>query len=81
MVIASVLAMQPQVLVLDKPTASLEDGNVERLVHALAGLREILDITILMIEYRLTAALQQADRINVMEAGRNRLRPFPGTNI
>lgn len=68
--IASVLAMQPEVLVLDEPTASLDDDSIQRVIAMLAGLREKLGITIVMIEHRLTAAIRHADRLVVMEAGR-----------
>ncbi|HKJ26871.1 MAG TPA: ATP-binding cassette domain-containing protein [Anaerolineales bacterium] len=68
--IASVLAMQPQVIVLDEPTASLDDDSIQRVIATLVGLREKLGITIVMIEHRLTAAMQYADRLVVMEAGK-----------
>jgi energy-coupling factor transport system ATP-binding protein len=68
--VASVLAMQPEVIVLDEPTASLDAQSVQRLVTTLVGMREKLGITIVMIEHRLTAAMGHADRLVVMEAGR-----------
>ncbi|MGD2027552.1 MAG: ATP-binding cassette domain-containing protein [Anaerolineales bacterium] len=67
--IASVLAMQPHVIVLDEPTASLDDDSIQRVIATLAGLREKLGITIMMIEHRLTAAMRYADRLVVMEEG------------
>jgi energy-coupling factor transport system ATP-binding protein len=61
--------MQPEVIILDEPTASLDDESVQRVIATLVGMQEKLEITIVMIEHRLTAALQHADRLVVMDAG------------
>lgn len=67
--IAAVLAMHPQVLVLDEPTASLDLPNTFKVFETLKQLRERLGITVLIIEHRLAAAAQQADRIVLMDQG------------
>jgi energy-coupling factor transporter ATP-binding protein EcfA2 len=67
--IAAVLAMRPQILVLDEPTASLDTPSVDRLIQTLNELRHQHGITILMIEHRLAAALDHADRVILMDAG------------
>ena len=68
--IAAVLAMRPQVLVLDEPTASLDTPNVDRVIDTLVRLRQEHGITIVMIEHRLASAMQHADRVLLMDAGR-----------
>lgn len=68
--IAAVLAMRPQILVLDEPTASLDQPNTDRVMSTLANLRENLGITIVMIEHRLAAAIEHADRVVLLDAGR-----------
>lgn len=68
--IAAVLAMRPQVLILDEPTASLDGPNVDRVINTLVELRQRTTITIIMIEHRLAAALDHADRVLLMDAGR-----------
>lgn len=68
--IAAVLAMLPKVIVLDEPTASLDDQSIQRVMATLVGLREKLGITIVMVEHRLTAAMKYADRLVAMEDGR-----------
>jgi energy-coupling factor transport system ATP-binding protein len=68
--IASVLAMQPKVIVLDEPTASLDDENVQRIMSTLVELREKLGVTIVMIEHRLTSAVKHADRLLILDEGR-----------
>ena len=67
--IASVLAMQPAVLVLDEPTASLDLPNTFKVLDTLNTLRDRYGITILMIEHRLTTALQRAERVLLIEDG------------
>ncbi len=68
--IAAVLAMRPQVLVLDEPTASLDPPNVDRVIDTLLRLRREYGITIVMIEHRLAPAIEHADRVLLMDAGR-----------
>ena len=67
--IAAVLAMRPQVLVLDEPTASLDLPNTYKVLETLSSLRDRYGITILMIEHRLAATLKQVDRMLLMDAG------------
>jgi energy-coupling factor transporter ATP-binding protein EcfA2 len=67
--IAAVLAMRPQVLVLDEPTASLDLPNTFKVMETLAYLRDHYGITILMIEHRLAAAIQRVDRVLLMDQG------------
>ena len=68
--IAAALAMRPQVLVLDEPTASLDVPGTDLVISTLLDLRRRLGITIVLIEHRLAAASRLADRIVVMDAGR-----------
>jgi energy-coupling factor transporter ATP-binding protein EcfA2 len=68
--IAAALAMRPQVLVLDEPTASLDVPNTRRVMDTLASLRAEYGITIVLIEHRLAEAAQLADRVVLMEEGR-----------
>jgi energy-coupling factor transport system ATP-binding protein len=67
--VAAALAMRPQVLVLDEPTASLDVPNTRRVMETLASLRAEYGITIVLIEHRLAEAAQLADRVIVMEDG------------
>jgi energy-coupling factor transport system ATP-binding protein len=67
--IAAALAMRPQVLVLDEPTASLDVPNTRRVIETLAALRAEYGITIVLIEHRLAEAAQLAERVILMEDG------------
>jgi energy-coupling factor transport system ATP-binding protein len=68
--IAAALAMRPQVLVLDEPTASLDVPNTRRVIDTLTNLRAEHGVTIILIEHRLAEAAQLANRVVIMEAGR-----------
>jgi energy-coupling factor transporter ATP-binding protein EcfA2 len=66
--IAAVLAMRPQVLVLDEPAASLDVPSTGRVMEALASLKR-QGMTIVLVEHRLAEAAYLADRLVVMDGG------------
>lgn len=68
--IASVLAMQPSVIVLDEPLSSLDGRGVRRVLGALEKLNRDLGITVIVIEHRTHLVAGSAGRIVVMDAGR-----------
>ena len=68
--IAAVLAMQPQVLILDEPTASLDVPSTRRVMNTLATLRDRQGLTIVLVEHRLAEAAHLADRLLLLEDGR-----------
>lgn len=64
--LASVLAMEPRVLLLDEPTAGLDDKVKERLVEIL----NTLDVALLVIAHDFNFLTSITDRVFSMEAGR-----------
>ncbi len=68
--IASVLALRPQVLVLDEPTSNLDWRGVEQVMSTLTRLNRQQGLTILVIEHRLQAVVPLADRVLLMRDGR-----------
>lgn len=68
--IAAALAMQPAVLILDEPTASLDVRGTRLLKETLQRLRRQTDVTIILVEHRLAELLPLADRLVVMDEGR-----------
>lgn len=66
---AGVLAMGPEVLVLDEPTADLDSEGTEEVFDQLTRLHRG-GRTILLVEHKLEEAGPLADRIVVMEDGR-----------
>ena len=61
--LASVLALQPEVLVLDEPTSQLDPQAAEEVLIALRHLNEDLGLTIVLSEHRLERVVQYADRM------------------
>lgn len=66
--IASVLAMEPPVIILDEPTTGQDRTGSERLAHLLEALRAT-GHTLLTITHDMDFAAQQADRVAVMADG------------
>ncbi|MFF0267931.1 energy-coupling factor ABC transporter ATP-binding protein [Kribbella sp. NPDC004536] len=64
--VATVLAMRPEVLVLDEPSSNLDPASRRELADILAG----LDVTLLMITHDLPYALQLCERSLLMNNGR-----------
>ena len=67
--IASVLAMGPQLLILDEPTSSLDLPGTRQVVDALERLHRDEGTTILLIEHRLGEVAQLANRTLLMHEG------------
>ena len=77
--IAAALAMEPRILVLDEPTASLDIAGSTHVVDTLAKLRQELGTTILLIEHRLAEVTRIVDRIVVLNQGRIVAQGEPGS--
>ena len=67
--LASVMAMQPSVLVLDEPTAQLDPIAAADFLALLGKINRELGTTIILTEHRLEEAFPFATRAIVMEAG------------
>jgi len=68
--LASVLAMQPDILVLDEPTSQLDPIAGEEILTMIKRLNEENGITVVLVEQRLERCFHLADRVLVMENGR-----------
>jgi energy-coupling factor transport system ATP-binding protein len=60
--IASVLTLQPEVLVLDEPTSQLDPQAAEEVLDTLVKLNHDLGLTIVLSEHRLERVVQYADQ-------------------
>ena len=67
--LAAVMAMQPDLLVLDEPTSQLDPLAAGDFLATLRKINAELGTTILLIEHRLEDVLAYADRVLVMENG------------
>jgi len=66
--VARALAFDCRVLVLDEPTTSLTDAEVDRLFHILHDLRA-RGVTLLFVSHRLPEVFRLCDRITVLRDG------------
>ncbi|MEG6616821.1 energy-coupling factor transporter ATPase [Peptococcaceae bacterium 1198_IL3148] len=69
-VLASILAMQPKVLLLDEPTSQLDPMAAEDFFNHLKRINQDLGITVIMAEQRLERCLHLADRVVVIDQGK-----------
>ena len=67
--LASVLVLDPQILILDEPTSQLDPIAAEEFLQAVAKVNREMGVTILMTEHRLEEALPLCSRMLVMEQG------------
>ena len=67
--LASVMAMNPEVLILDEPTAQLDPIAASDFLALLGRINRELGITVILTEHRLEEAFPFATRVIVMENG------------
>lgn len=68
--IASVLAMRPQLLILDEPTANLDPRGCREVLTVIKKLHQELKTAIIVIEHRLQYLLPFSDRLVIIEDGK-----------
>ena len=67
--LASVMAMQPEVLILDEPTSQLDPISAGDFLNTLKKINRELGTTIVITEHRMEDIFPAADRVAVMEDG------------
>ncbi len=67
--LASVMALQPSVLILDEPTSQLDPIAATDFLATLAKINRELGITVILTEHRLEEAFPLANRVAVMDKG------------
>ena len=75
--IARALASNPKMLLLDEPTAGMNEAETLEAVKYVRRLREELDLTILLIEHKLAVTMGISDRIAVLDYGRKIAEGLP----
>ncbi|MDR6881684.1 energy-coupling factor transporter ATPase [Bacillus sp. 3255] len=68
--LASVMAMQPSVLILDEPTSQLDPIAAADFLNTLVKINRELGTTIILSEHRLEEVLPVSDKIAVMDSGK-----------
>ena len=68
--IAGILAMHPEVLVLDEPTAGLDPKGRDEILEQIARLHRERNITVLLVSHTMEDVAKYVDRILVMDDGK-----------
>ena len=68
--IAGILAMEPQVLILDEPAAGLDPAGKRSILDLLRTIRQEGNITVVLISHNMDDVAEMADRVIVMDQGR-----------
>jgi energy-coupling factor transport system ATP-binding protein len=68
-VLASILAWEPEILLLDEPTSQLDPVAAEQILNSIRRLNEDSGLTVILAEQRLERCFHLADRVLVMKNG------------
>lgn len=68
--LASVLLLDPDVLLLDEPTGQLDPIASKQFIHTIERLNDEFGITIIIVEHRLEELFSIADQVVVLEGGK-----------
>ncbi|MBO4458787.1 MAG: energy-coupling factor transporter ATPase [Butyrivibrio sp.] len=68
--IAGVLAMKPEILILDEPTAGLDPKGREDILGLIKSLHDEMGITIILVSHSMDDVADYVDRIIVMNKGK-----------
>jgi energy-coupling factor transport system ATP-binding protein len=75
--LASVMVMQPKVLILDEPTSQLDPIAASEFLETVKKINLELGVTVILTEHRLEEAFVLADKVIMMEQGRIRFYDTP----
>ncbi|SES66254.1 energy-coupling factor transport system ATP-binding protein [Oceanobacillus limi] len=67
--LASVLLLEPKLLLLDEPTAQLDPIAAKEFIHLLERLNDEFGITILVVEHRMEELFSVANRVMLLDKG------------
>ncbi|MBR5452608.1 MAG: ABC transporter ATP-binding protein [Clostridia bacterium] len=68
--LAAVMAMSPDILILDEPTSQLDPIAASEFISTVKKLNRELSLTVIITEHRLEEIIPVSDRIMIMEKGR-----------
>jgi energy-coupling factor transport system ATP-binding protein len=68
--IACILAMRPEILILDEPTAGLDPSGCQHLLNALKAMQQDEHTTVIMVSHQVNELMLWGDQLIYLEAGR-----------
>lgn len=68
--LASVMVMQPRVLILDEPTSQLDPIAATDFIETIVKINREFGVTVILSEHRLEEVFARVDRVLVMDGGR-----------
>ena len=68
--IAGVLAMRPEVLILDEPTAGLDPGGRDEILGSVAEIQKETESTVILVSHSMDDVAEYVNRILVIDKGR-----------
>ncbi len=77
--IAGVLAMNPDVIILDEPTAGLDPKGRDEVLEQLSALKKERGISIVLVSHSMEDVAKYVDRIVVMNGGKKIYDDVPGS--
>ena len=75
--IAAVLAMEPEIIVLDEPTSFLDPLSAQKIFDVIYDLNRNQGITVVLVEHRLDLTAKYANHLIVMDEGKVRFEGNP----
>jgi ABC-type branched-subunit amino acid transport system ATPase component/ABC-type branched-subunit amino acid transport system permease subunit len=68
--LACLVALEPVVLLLDEPTAGIAQRETEALGDVLVRIKDLLGLTLIVVEHDIPLVMRLSDRVIAMESGR-----------
>lgn len=68
--LAMVIAMEPEILLLDEPTSGVSAEDVPSMVNLIGRIRQVEKKTVMMVEHKMGVVLRLSDRIAVLHQGK-----------
>jgi branched-chain amino acid transport system ATP-binding protein len=68
--LARALCQRPRLLMLDEPASGLTHAEVQELGDLITGLRDELDLAVLLVEHHMGMVMRISDRVVVLDFGR-----------
>ncbi len=75
--IAGVIAMEPEILILDEPTAGLDPAGREEILENINSYRRAKNATVMMVSHSMNDVARMADRLMVMNHSRLAMNGTP----